>query len=345
MGLDSKEIAAILRREQREKLLGIDSLIAGVVDSPLDVDRMDYLIRDAQMTGLSMGFTNIMALIDRMRPYRLDKQFLLTYHHSAVPYIEHFLYARDAMFINCYEHFRKLAAERVFTKIIDGLLSDENLGITEDDLMGLTDEQIMVLLSGIGSGSEIRSKLASYLTRNAEFRPVHEVALSKLVEERTVKIATEDLLDMNRPQIEDWVTKIRSRLGAGSRLSNAVREWNEQALQGLQGNPKETYILKPNYWEELIASKSIGAGRAWQVLVVVPSYEVYLTELSATRILVEEASGGFKIEQFFDVSAVMREVLENLMVQRRKIRVFCSPDVLPREERELKNAAIEVLGQ
>jgi HD superfamily phosphohydrolase len=106
VGLDSKEIAAILRREQREKLLGIDSLIAGVVDSPLDVDRMDYLIRDAQMTGLSMGFTNIMALIDRMRPYRLDKQFLLTYHHSAVPYIEHFLYARDAMFINCYEHFR-----------------------------------------------------------------------------------------------------------------------------------------------------------------------------------------------------------------------------------------------
>ena len=51
VGLDSKEIAAILRREQREKLPGIDSLIAGVVDSPLDVDRMDYLIRDAQMTG------------------------------------------------------------------------------------------------------------------------------------------------------------------------------------------------------------------------------------------------------------------------------------------------------
>ena len=64
--------------------------------------------------------------------------------------------------------------------------------------------------------------------------------------------------------------------------------------------------------------KSIGASRAWQVLVVVPSYEVYLTELSATRILVKEASGGFKIEQFFDVSTVMREVLENLVVQRRK---------------------------
>ena len=100
-----------------------------------------------------MGFTNIMALIDRMQFHSaLGNQFLLTYDHSAVPYIEHFLYARDAMFINCYEHYRKLAAERVFTKIVDGLLSDENLGITEDDLMGLTDEQIMVLLSGIGSG-------------------------------------------------------------------------------------------------------------------------------------------------------------------------------------------------
>ena len=120
------------------------------------------------------------------------------------------------MFINCYEHYRKLAAERVFTKIVDGLLSDENLGITEDDLMGLTDEQIMVLLSGIGSGSEIRSKLAGYLIQNTKFRPVHEVALSKLVEERNVKIATEELLSMNRSEIDDWVAKIRSSLARGA---------------------------------------------------------------------------------------------------------------------------------
>ena len=151
---------------------------------------------------------------------------------------------------------------------------------------------------------------------------------------------------MNRSEIDDWVAKIRSSLGTGSRLSNAVREWNvDKPWRGLQGNPKETYILKPKYWEELLAPKSIGASRAWQVLVVVPSYEVYLTELSATRILVKEASGGFKIEQFFDVSTVMREVLENLVVQRRRFRVFCSADVLPGEERDLKNAATEVLGQ
>jgi HD superfamily phosphohydrolase len=345
VGLDGAEIAAILRPENRNKLPGMDALIADIVDSPLDADRMDYLTRDAHMTGLSMGFTNTMALIDRMRPFYTGRQFLLTYDISAVPYIEHFLYARDAMFINCYEHFRKLAAERVFTKIVDGLISDESVRISKDDLVALTDEQIMVLLSGIGSGSEVRAKLVNRLISNAEFRQVHVVGLSPLAEEQFVKVAKEELLAMNASEVQDWVAKIRSGPQAGSTLTQAVRDWNEAALQGLQGNPKETYIEKPRIWEELIASKSIGTDRAWQVLVVVPSYEVYLAELSATRILLEEPANCFSIKQFFDVSTVMREVLGNLMVQRRKIRVLCLPDVLPREEEKLRKAAIEVLGQ
>jgi HD superfamily phosphohydrolase len=343
--LDPKEIAAILRPEHRDKLQGLDSLIADVVDSPLDVDRMDYLIRDAHMTGLSMGFTNIMALLDRMCPYRQGGKYLLTYDYSAVPYIEHFLYARDAMFINCYEHPRKLAAERVFTRIVDSLLSDESLGISEEDLVGLTDEQIMVLLSGIGSGSDVRTKLVNLLIHNAEFRQVHEVSLSPLVEERTVRIARDELLAMSPAQLGDWIASLRSASLASGGLSKDVRDWNEAALRGRDGNLKETYILKPKTWEELIAGKSIGDQRAWQILVVVPSYEVYLAELSATRILVEEPSGGFRIRQFFEVSSIMREVLENLMVQRRKIRVFCPADVPPAEETAIKKAAIQVLGQ
>ena len=44
-------------------LSGVDSLIGEIVDSQLDADRMDYLRRDAHMTGLAMGSTNTSALL------------------------------------------------------------------------------------------------------------------------------------------------------------------------------------------------------------------------------------------------------------------------------------------
>ena len=309
VGLNGAEIAAILRRERRNRLPATDALIADIVDSPLDADRMDYLIRDAHMTGLSMGFTNTMALIDRMRPYFNGRQFLLTYDVSAVPYIEHFLYARDAMFINCYEKPRKLVAERIFTKVVSSVLEDASLQISKDDLIALTDEQIMFLLSKIGSGSPVRTKLAQGLILNLDYELVHEVPVSS------------------------------------SDASELLTRWNEDALQDSEGDPKQTYILTPSHWEELIAAKSVGKEQHWQVAVVVPSHELYQAQLSATNILIEDGKGGFRGEPFFKLSSVMKEVLHHLMVQRRKVRVFCSSDLSPQQRNAIKRAATEILGR
>ena len=67
LGFDSRVISNILGLDT-SALTGVDSLISEIIDSPLDADRMDYLIRDADMSGLKMGFTNTMALLDFMRP-------------------------------------------------------------------------------------------------------------------------------------------------------------------------------------------------------------------------------------------------------------------------------------
>src|ERR1035438_981662 len=52
---DPDNIISILEPSERYRLTGTDLLIGELIDSPIDVDRLDYLVRDAHMTGLTMG--------------------------------------------------------------------------------------------------------------------------------------------------------------------------------------------------------------------------------------------------------------------------------------------------
>src|SRR6185369_16481453 len=67
-GIDVDDIVKVLSTEGSD-LEGYDTLINNLIDSPIDIDRMDYLVRDAHMTGLSIGAINIDALIERMIPF------------------------------------------------------------------------------------------------------------------------------------------------------------------------------------------------------------------------------------------------------------------------------------
>ena len=128
IGSSPDSIAELLDPGEHANLENIDHLIADIIDSPLDVDRMDYLMRDAHHTGLGMGVANTVALLDSMRAVRVENgHFTLAFDGSALGHIEQFLMAREAMFYHCYEHPRKKAAERAFTKLIQLLLDDASL--------------------------------------------------------------------------------------------------------------------------------------------------------------------------------------------------------------------------
>lgn len=173
-GVDPANLVALLRKD-RTDLIGWDSLIADLIDSSLDVDRMDYLARDAHMSGLSMGITSVGALIERMCPFIVDNQVVLTYHHSCLPYVDDFLSARDRMFVTCYDHPRKLAAERVFTRLVQHLVDTFELGI--ETIMMMADEQILALLVLSAAGSPEYSQLLCVLLQNLAYEQILEVDL------------------------------------------------------------------------------------------------------------------------------------------------------------------------
>ena len=175
---------------------------------------MDYLMRDAHMTGLMMGFINTAALIDFMRPVLDQESFILTYDEEALGHMEHLMLARDAMYFNCYESPRKRTAERMLTRLVKGIVDDRRLSLSLEDVFALADEELTSIVRGIGTGNGMVQHLVEELMGDADYVCVYEVPAS--IKERTTL----------PPVIDNWLNDV------------------------LIGDRKLAYITRPGDWEE-----------------------------------------------------------------------------------------------
>jgi HD superfamily phosphohydrolase len=174
LSFDPDDLIRVLNPKERAFLTGFDPLIGDLIDSSMDMDRMDYLMRDAHMTGLSMGFTNADALIQCVRPVRSGDAYLLAYDESGVEYMEHLLYAREAMYRSCYEHPRKRAAERLFERLVRQIAADDPETI--DDIYIVTDDELLCAMRLGDLKSELARRLLEQLITNSDYVVIHDVA-------------------------------------------------------------------------------------------------------------------------------------------------------------------------
>jgi HD superfamily phosphohydrolase len=179
------------------ELTGWDNFIAALIDSPLDLDRMDFLSRDAHMSGLAMGFNCVEALLERMCPFEEGDQIYLAFEHPCSAYVEDLLSSREKMYVNCYEDPRKLAAERVFTRLVESLVARNDLSI--QDIILTSDDQILSLLALATVGSRQEQELLNALLHNIPYIELH-----------TVDIDSDD------PRVKSW-NEIRDKPGMGKR--------------------------------------------------------------------------------------------------------------------------------
>ena len=301
--INAKNILAILSSD-RAGLKGTDQLISDIIDSSLDVDRMDYLMRDAHMTGLMMGFINTSALIDFMRPVQDQESFILAYDVQALGYMEHLILARDFMYFNCYEHPRKKVGERIFTRLVQNIVEDARLKLSLDEIFALVDEEITTIVTGIGTGDEMSQHLATELMGDLDYVCVYEVPAT----------AKEEL----PPIVDNWLNDV------------------------LINDRQIAYITRPSNWEKEIAKKSIGEERAWQIQAILPNPGLYQQATSATKLLTMDGEGRYQIENFFDRSRIVKEISERMNLQRQTIMIMC-PAKLPRAERDQIRTAAATL--
>lgn len=114
-----------------EKFLQIESMImhksptnrviADIVSSQLDADRLDYLLRDSHFCGVAYGQFDFRWMLHCMAIVESDQGERLGLTHKGIGVVEHYLMARRLMTRNIYHYQKKLALEFFLIKLLQSL--------------------------------------------------------------------------------------------------------------------------------------------------------------------------------------------------------------------------------
>ncbi len=114
-GYDPREIVAVLEGRHRERLFN------QLISSDLDVDRMDYLLRDARHTGVTYGLIDIQRLLATMV---VDGEGNIAVLEKGLDAVENFYLARLHMYRAVYYHKTIVGYEILIKRVYEKLVED-----------------------------------------------------------------------------------------------------------------------------------------------------------------------------------------------------------------------------
>ena len=147
------------------------SPLQGLVSGSLDLDKIEYLKRDAMFCGVPYGQVDVDRLIHALTLLRDPEtgRLEIGIHNKAISALESLLFAKYQMFRNVYWHHAVRAATVLYQRLVQEAVDTGVIG--PDDLVGRSDEEFLGLLatraaSREDSGSRrVRELLAALRTR------------------------------------------------------------------------------------------------------------------------------------------------------------------------------------
>jgi hypothetical protein len=171
--IETEDIISILKRRSKEPVM---KLLSEFLDSPLDIDKTDYLIRDAHFSGVQLGvfpaervlLTNRVVLDERGDYIRA---FMLKAIHS----LEALILSRNWMFSDLYMHHAVRLVEALVSKATYYRLEEEDL--SKNEVIGLFTRMVDCDLYQWLAESEI-DFVRDYVSR-IRYRRLYKVVLSR----------------------------------------------------------------------------------------------------------------------------------------------------------------------
>jgi HD superfamily phosphohydrolase len=120
-----------------------DVPLRGLVSGSLDLDKMEYLKRDAYFCGVPYGQVDVDRLLQGLvlLPSPETGQWEIGLHEKAVAALESLLFAKYQMFRNVYWHHAVRAATALYKRIVEEAV---RCGVLDpEELIGPTDEQLL----------------------------------------------------------------------------------------------------------------------------------------------------------------------------------------------------------
>jgi HD superfamily phosphohydrolase len=195
-------------------ILGASDLpLRGLVSGSLDLDKMEYLRRDARFCGVPYGEVDVDRLIQGLvlLPDPESGRYEVGVHEKAVASLESLLFAKYQMFRNVYWHHGVRAATALYKRIVEDAVHEGLL--TPADLVGPTDEELLF---------EIKRRAESVDTAGSErLRTRWLPALwNRKIPKRALELTAPDLAEMPLPA---WlVSDSKKRRALEDRLAQAL---------------------------------------------------------------------------------------------------------------------------
>ncbi|MDE0898864.1 MAG: HD domain-containing protein [Longimicrobiales bacterium] len=188
LGLTAPDrIAELIRGES-------DIPLRGLVSGSLDLDKMEYLRRDARFCGVPYGEVDVSRLLQGLQLLQdpVTGRYEVGVHEKAIASLESLLFAKYQMFRNVYWHHAVRAATALYKRIVEeavrgGLIDSE-------ELIGPTDEELLYEIGRrvLDADSEVAERIATRWLPALRHRKLPK---------RALELTAADLAGR---QVEDW---------------------------------------------------------------------------------------------------------------------------------------------
>jgi HD superfamily phosphohydrolase len=173
-GLSPERVADFIDPPRSRPLHPDDELLSSLLSGALDVDKLDYLPRDARACNVPYGGVDRARLQGALRIHpNVQGQRRLVVTHKGISPLHSLLHARQEMFDNIYWHHTSRAMQIMLVRAVqDALLSE---ALDAERLVGLDDDSLLTLLSSSEMPESTRI-LANELEMRRPYKGVLEVS-------------------------------------------------------------------------------------------------------------------------------------------------------------------------
>ena len=127
--IDPKDVVNILRRQTKDP---IKDLLSEFLDHPLDIDKTDYLIRDAHFTGVQLGIFPAERVMLTNRVVKNEKgKYIRAFMLKAIHSLEALILSRNWSQADIYFHHAVKLAEALISKATYFRMREEDLSRNE----------------------------------------------------------------------------------------------------------------------------------------------------------------------------------------------------------------------
>jgi HD superfamily phosphohydrolase len=188
LGLTAADrIAELIRGES-------DIPLRGLVSGSLDLDKMEYLRRDARFCGVPYGEVDVSRLLQGLQMLEDPEtgRYEVGVHEKAVAALESLLFAKYQMFRNVYWHHAVRAATALYKRIVEEAVRG---GVMDpEELIGPTDEELLYEIGrrAVEHDGEVAERIATRWLPALRTRKLPKRALELTA------------ADLTGRQVEDW---------------------------------------------------------------------------------------------------------------------------------------------